>query len=120
MNVGRWREPLFAAARPLFRQQQHHLKMMQQAPRVLTARGQVGPRPCDLRVTWLRPDTARLECRNNTAFWLVVDVDSRAAHGVVKGPFGAGTAMFGVKPVAGGVRVNHPLAPWFWVELITV
>ena len=83
----------------------------------MMACGRVGPKPCDLVMDWTRPDVVRLTCRNNPSFWLEVDVDSRAAYGSVRGCRAPGTGLFAVRRLPGGVRVDHPLAPWFWVEM---
>ncbi len=82
-----------------------------------TARGRVGAHGASLVARQMAPDTVRVECRNNTRFWLVVDVDTRTAHGAVKGMFRPGTAAFAVRATPRGLRVDHPQCPWFWLEL---
>lgn len=84
----------------------------------LVATGRVGHKRAELVTKWIKPDQIHVECRNNPSFWLSVDLDARLAHGSVKGCRHVGTALFVVHVMTGGrVRVNHPLAPWFWLDL---
>lgn len=89
------------------------------APRLTwAAKGRVGPRVASLVARDVAPDLVRVECVNNPSFWMMVDLDTRAAHGCVRGCHRPGTAQFAVRPTArGGLRIDHELAPWFWLEL---
>lgn len=82
-----------------------------------TAQGRVGARGASLVARQLGPDLVRVDCANNKC-WVVVDLDTRTAHGSV-----AGVALadhFAVRDTpAGGLRVDHPLCRWFWLELST-
>lgn len=88
------------------------------APRLLwAARGRVGPRVASLVARHVAPDLVRVECVNNPGFWMVVDLDTRLAHGCVRGCHRPGTAQFAVRGTPRGLRVDHELTPWFWLEL---
>ena len=81
------------------------------------AKGRVGPRVASLVARNVAPDLVRVECVNNPSFWMVVDLDTRLAHGCVRGCHRPGTAQFAVRATPRGVRVDHELTPWFWLEL---
>lgn len=80
-------------------------------------RGRVGPKVSSLIARHLAPETVRVECVNNPSFWLVVDLDTRTAHGCVKGCRLPGTSQFAVRATERGMRIDHPLTPWFWLEM---
>lgn len=84
------------------------------------ARGNVGPRQSSLLARQWAPEAVHVSCVNNPRFWLVVDTDTRTAHGVVVGSRLNGSATFEVAPTEHGFSVKHPLCPWFWLEIAKV